>query len=179
MKIRFTRIIVVVLLCFVTASPAYSVLQPDRKYFKEQKSIDSLVTTENIRNYTANIALLNSAVNRLVALGNEYRLTNSDAFNLLNLSLIVQHPKGEPMKLALDTEAIIAANAGMTRLRYKTNTDPGASGSPCFSMDWDIVALHHYGDPAWQRLPEFNQGIPIHLIQQRLNAKGLGDGLGH
>lgn len=93
--------------------------------------------------------------------------------------LIVQHPKGEPMKLALDTEAIIAPNAGKTRIRYKTNTDPGASGSPCFSMDWDIVALHHYGDPAWQRLPEFNQGIPIHLIQQRLNTKGLGDRLGH
>ena len=93
--------------------------------------------------------------------------------------LIVQHPQGEPMKLALDTEAIIGPNAGKTRIRYKTNTDPGASGSPCFSMDWDIVALHHFGDPAWQRLPEFNQGIPIHLINQRLNAKGLGDSLGH
>ena len=44
--------------------------------------------------------------------------------------LIVQHPQGEPMKLALDTEAIIAPNAGKTRIRYKTNTDPGASGLP-------------------------------------------------
>lgn len=93
--------------------------------------------------------------------------------------LIVQHPQGQPMKLALDTEAVIGLNAGKTRVRYKTNTDPGSSGSPCFSMDWDIVALHHYGDPAWRALPQFNQGIPVHLINQRITAKGLGSNLGH
>lgn len=91
--------------------------------------------------------------------------------------LILQHPQGEPMKLALDTDAVIGQNAGKTRIRYKTNTDPGSSGSPCFSMDWDIVALHHYGDPAWQT-PLFNQGIPIHLVAQRIKSKEFGASLG-
>jgi hypothetical protein len=86
--------------------------------------------------------------------------------------LIVQHPDGSPMKLALDTEAVIGRNANRTRIRYKTNTDPGASGSPCFTMDWDLAALHHYGDPAWQQ-PMFNQGIPIELIRRRIIEKGL------
>ena len=91
--------------------------------------------------------------------------------------LIVQHPEGVPMKLALDTQAVIGANVNGTRLRYRTNTDPGSSGSPCFTMDWDIVALHHYGDPAWQN-PLFNQGVPIGLIRASLEAKGLGASLG-
>lgn len=75
------------------------------------------------------------------------------------------------MKLALDTDAVIGRNANRTRIRYKTNTDPGASGSPCFTMDWDLAALHHYGDPAWQQ-PMFNQGIPIELIRRRIVEKG-------
>ena len=50
------------------------------------------------------------------------------------------------MKLALDTKAVIGLNGNGTRLRYRTNTEPGASGSPVFTVDWSIVALHHYGD---------------------------------
>lgn len=91
--------------------------------------------------------------------------------------LIVQHPEGAPMKLALDTQAVIGPNGNGTRIRYRTNTDRGSSGSPVFTMDWDIVALHHFGDPKWTN-PIFNQGVPIELIQQRLSAKGFGNALG-
>ena len=92
--------------------------------------------------------------------------------------LIVQHPEGEPMKLAMDTQAVIGANANGTRVKYRTNTDPGSSGSPCFTMDWDIVALHHYGDPRWND-PLFNQGVPISLIRQRIASQGFGNALGN
>jgi hypothetical protein len=85
--------------------------------------------------------------------------------------LIVQHPDGAPLKLALDTDAVIGFNAGKTRLRYSTNTEPGSSGSPCFDMEWRLAALHHYGDPAWQH-PKFNQGVPAHLIRQKIVADG-------
>lgn len=85
--------------------------------------------------------------------------------------LIVQHPDGAPMKLALDTDSVIGRTANGLRIRYKTNTDPGSSGSPCFSMDWDLIALHHYGDPAWQA-PQFNQGIPAELIRKRIIDQG-------
>jgi V8-like Glu-specific endopeptidase len=91
--------------------------------------------------------------------------------------LIVQHPEGTPMKLALDTQAVIGLNGNGTRLRYRTNTDPGSSGSPVFTMDWDIVALHHYGDPKWQA-PLFNQGVPIELIRQHIEKGGFGNALG-
>jgi hypothetical protein len=91
--------------------------------------------------------------------------------------LIVQHPDGTPMKLALDTQAIIGHNQNGTRLRYRTNTDPGSSGSPCFTMDWEAVALHHYGDPKWAD-PLFNQGVPIDLVRKRVVATGFGKFLG-
>ena len=41
-----------------------------------------------------------------------------------------QHPEGTPLKLALDTEAVISLNANNTRVLYSTNTEPGSSGSP-------------------------------------------------
>jgi hypothetical protein len=91
--------------------------------------------------------------------------------------LIVQHPEGSPMKLAMDTQAVIGLNRNGTRIRYRTNTEGGSSGSPAFSMDWDLVALHHYGDPQWQR-PLFNQGVPIELIRRRIDANGFGNMLG-
>ena len=59
----------------------------------------------------------------------------------------------------------------MTRVRYATNTEPGSSGSPCFDMNWQLAALHHYGDPAWLN-PKYNQGVPAHLIRQKIAAEG-------
>ncbi|WP_448043171.1 trypsin-like peptidase domain-containing protein [Bradyrhizobium liaoningense] len=91
--------------------------------------------------------------------------------------LIVQHPQGEPMKVAMDTQAVIGPNSNGTRIKYSANTDPGSSGSPCFTMEWEIVALHHYGDPNYWT-PKFNQGVPINLIRQRIEAQGLGNALG-
>lgn len=90
--------------------------------------------------------------------------------------LIMQHPNGERAKLALDTEAVIGRVNQNLRLRYKTNTDAGSSGSPCFTMDWGLVALHHLGDPRFG--PKFNQGIPIELIRASIVARGHGAAIG-
>lgn len=91
--------------------------------------------------------------------------------------IIVQHPDGSPMKLALDTDAIIAVNENRTRVRYSTNTEAGSSGSPCFTLDWDLIALHHFGDPAWVA-PLYNQGVPAQLIRATIVADGQGELLG-
>ncbi|HEX6731237.1 MAG TPA: trypsin-like peptidase domain-containing protein [Pyrinomonadaceae bacterium] len=94
---------------------------------------------------------------------------------------IVQHPQGEPLKMALDTEAVIGVNSNRTRVRYYTNTAKGSSGSPCFNKDWELVALHHSGDPNYESLrkAEYNQGIPTdmiyNLLQQRSKEKNLGN----
>jgi hypothetical protein len=86
--------------------------------------------------------------------------------------LIVQHPDGGPLKLALDTNAVIGLSAGGLRIRYATNTEAGSSGSPCFEMDWRLTALHHYGDPAWLN-PKYNQGVPVDLIRAKIVADGF------
>ena len=84
---------------------------------------------------------------------------------------ILQHPNGAPIKVALGTEAVIGADLNQKRVRYKTNTEAGSSGSPCFNSQWQWVALHHAGDPSWT--PRFNQGIPVGAILEHLRSKGL------
>jgi hypothetical protein len=97
--------------------------------------------------------------------------------------LIAQHPNGYPLKLAVDTEAIDQAknlwlNGAKTRVRYATNTLGGSSGSPVFDLEWNLIALHHYGDPAYNHPPKYNQGVPIHLIRERLAKEKKADVLG-
>ncbi|WP_426753388.1 trypsin-like peptidase domain-containing protein [Myxococcus sp. Y35] len=85
---------------------------------------------------------------------------------------ILQHPGGRPLQFALDPEAIVGLNENETRLRYTTNTLPGSSGSPCFDFSWDLIALHHSGDPALA--PTYNEGIPIHTLRKYLVERGFG-----
>jgi Trypsin-like peptidase domain/Effector-associated domain 1 len=86
---------------------------------------------------------------------------------------ILQHPAGTELKLALDTEAVIGVNGNRTRVRYRTNTDEGSSGSPCFDDRWNLVALHHAGDPKFAPLyhPQYNQGIPFAAIRALLEQR--------
>ena len=84
---------------------------------------------------------------------------------------ILQHPEGYSLKLAFDTQSIISLNGSGTRLRYKTNTEPGSSGSPCFNQGWELVALHQAGDPNFEF--RYNQGIPMAKIQTLLIKRGI------
>jgi hypothetical protein len=91
---------------------------------------------------------------------------------------IMQHPEGDPLKLALDTDAVIGVNGNATRVRYKTNTERGSSGSPCFDANWNLVALHHGGDPNYKHKAQFNQGIPFAQIVELLKQRGKAGALG-
>lgn len=88
--------------------------------------------------------------------------------------LIVQHPDAAPLKLALDMSGVIGLNGNATRLKYKVNTEGGSSGAPCFNANWELVALHHSGDPNFDRdyKPEYNEGVPIAAILDLLTARG-------
>ena len=88
---------------------------------------------------------------------------------------ILQHPSGNPMKLAIDDDGVMSANAGGTRLRYETNTESGSSGSPCFTFKWELTALHHSGDPNFDpaHKPTYNEGIPMTAIMNLLNQRGV------
>ena len=98
--------------------------------------------------------------------------------------LILQHPQKprkyletpdlRPLKFVFDTVLVINENS--SRVRYKVRTEPGASGSPCFDSDWNLVALHHAGDPRGDAAaadgadPYYNEGIPIASIRRSLPA---------
>jgi hypothetical protein len=73
--------------------------------------------------------------------------------------MILQHPDGLPLKLAMRSDAVTdvrSPNGTPTRVRYSTRTEPGSSGSPCFDGQWNLVALHHSGDPRYA--PQGHQG---------------------
>ncbi len=94
---------------------------------------------------------------------------------------ILQHPRGQPMKLAVDTDGVMSTNTHGTRLRYQTNTESGSSGSPCFTFKWELAALHHSGDPDFDpaHKPTYNEGVPMtaimKLFQERNVAAKLAD----
>ena len=85
--------------------------------------------------------------------------------------VIVQHPNGQPLKLAIDSEGVIEVTEN--RLRYRTNTEPGSSGSPVFDGRLQLVALHHAGDPDYSELhlAEYNQGIPIAKVKASVKER--------
>lgn len=83
---------------------------------------------------------------------------------------IVQHPSGDPMKLAWEARSVIGTNVAGTRLRHRTNTEHGSSGSPTFDANFALIALHNGGDPK-SVTAKFNQGIPIGLIIDLLKKR--------
>jgi hypothetical protein len=86
---------------------------------------------------------------------------------------ILQHPNNQPLKLAIDTNAVQQINLNGTRVRYRTNTEPGSSGSPVFDQHWRLYALHHSGDRAI--VPALNQGIPLTAIIALLDQRGKAE----
>jgi len=83
--------------------------------------------------------------------------------------LILQHPGGKPLKLAF--HAVMQQNKNNTRVTYRVATEHGSSGSPCFNYKWDLIALHHAGDPVYR--PTRNQGVPLTAIRERLTRQGI------
>jgi Trypsin-like peptidase domain/Effector-associated domain 1 len=91
---------------------------------------------------------------------------------------VVQHPDGMPIRLAPGMVGEVNANA--TRVRYNANTLGGSSGAPCFDVNWELVALHHSGDPNFEPFhhPTYNEGIPLAAIRAKLeNAPGAASAL--
>jgi hypothetical protein len=79
---------------------------------------------------------------------------------------ILQHPKARPMKLSMGMVESLDLNANGTRLRHGIPTEPGSSGAPLFDKSWNVIGLHHSGEPQTIK-PEYNQAIPIGLIVKR------------
>lgn len=55
---------------------------------------------------------------------------------------ILQHPAGEPLKLALSGDGVDKVLEKKGIVQYLTRAGRGSSGSPCFTDDWEAIALH-------------------------------------
>jgi hypothetical protein len=90
--------------------------------------------------------------------------------------LIVQHPQGWHLKLALETKSVLEVNGNRTRVRHRTNTEKGSSGSPCFDLKWNLLALHHCGNPADNPggLARWNQAVPFDAVAALIRRRGFG-----
>jgi Trypsin-like peptidase domain len=85
--------------------------------------------------------------------------------------IILQHPGAEPLKQAFGLS--LGENQNHTRLRYKVTTDEGSSGSPVLNERLDLVALHHAGDPNFEKwhTAEYNAAIPVPALLDYLELK--------
>jgi endonuclease G len=72
---------------------------------------------------------------------------------------IIQHPRGLPKMIALRNNNLVYRTD--RTLLYETDTEQGSSGSPVFNDDWELVALHHWGQPFLEQLDDRGQKIPI------------------
>ncbi len=58
---------------------------------------------------------------------------------------IIQHPRGEPMQIAIRKNPVVDRLDDF--LHYRADTEPGSSGSPVCNDAWEIAALHHSSVP--------------------------------
>ena len=84
-------------------------------------------------------------------------------FAVGEVQLILQHQAAASLNLSAGV--VTALNTLHKRITYTANTEGGSSGSPVFTLGWQLVALHHYGHQSG------NMGIPVENIWQQLGNK--------
>jgi V8-like Glu-specific endopeptidase len=83
---------------------------------------------------------------------------------------LLHHSEGKTMKFALGTNGITGVYESEGLIQYYSETAGGASGSPCFNDDWQVVALHHA-----QKAGTFGvycEGILLSQIKEDAALKG-------
>jgi V8-like Glu-specific endopeptidase len=109
----------------------------------------------------------------LPVVANPLALSRGDRLN------IVQHPQGGPLRLAIRNNFYVQPGSA-NFIRYQTDTEPGASGSPVCDDAWQVVALHHAsvkvppvrppqetdGNPVTVKV--LNEAVTIHAVLNTL-----------
>lgn len=105
-------------------------------------------------------------------------LSNTPDRHIVGMNVnVIQHPEGGHKQVAVRNNLL--THRTETTLLYETDTKVGSSGSPVFNDDWDVVALHHYGEPFAERTDEegkplpqsVNEGIRISSIYNDLDRQ--------
>lgn len=86
---------------------------------------------------------------------------------------IIQHPRARRKEVALQDNTI--TNIYSERIRYRTDTEQGSSGSPIFNNSWDLLSIHHAAgerrDGSWfsnegMRMDRIVDDIRAHFMSQ-------------
>ena len=83
---------------------------------------------------------------------------------------VIGHPSGGGLMFSLnDNELLDHGDPNDPRVHYRTPTEPGSSGSPVFNSQWELIALHHAGDAALEKIHgagkyQANEGIAFKHI---------------
>jgi endonuclease G len=104
-------------------------------------------------------------------------LLNSDDKHVLSEFVnIIQHPEGNYKQIVIRENQLIDREPKF--LLYRTDTLPGSSGAPVFNDQWEVVGLHHYGEPSTVRGPDgsklrtdINEGIRISRIVSDIRSR--------
>jgi V8-like Glu-specific endopeptidase len=92
---------------------------------------------------------------------------------------VIQHPGGSYKKISMQNNFVEYVDEHV--VQYSTSTEPGSSGSPLISDDFEVVGLHHAGghlsEPATKRRYLRNEGIRMSAILNDLqqNAPTIYD----
>ena len=107
-------------------------------------------------------------------------LSSDDKHMLGDFVNIIQHPEGGYKQVVIRENRLVTRLD--TVLHYVADTLPGSSGSPVFNDQWEVIALHHWGEPytvatrpdgrAVKR--NVNEGVRISAI-----ARALQEGKGN
>jgi hypothetical protein len=87
--------------------------------------------------------------------------------------MILQHPLAQPLQLSFGS--VTSDTPPPNRVEYWVNTEGGSSGSPVFTQDLQLAAIHHWGTK------NQNRGVTFSAILEFLrtkSAKLLALGLG-
>jgi endonuclease G len=89
-------------------------------------------------------------------------------------AVIIQHPRGEPKRLCLFSAELVDRVDDF--IQYTTDTDAGASGSPVFNRNWQLIGLHHAATTSDRRHRghpvTVNEGIRVSSMIALLQAGG-------
>ena len=83
--------------------------------------------------------------------------------------LVFHHPSADPVKFSFGQFQSYEDEDVRSRVRYDATTLYGSSGGAVLNANFELIALHHAGDS--HKPPQFNQGIPIHLIKKDIDRQ--------
>ncbi|ESU21437.1 hypothetical protein FEDK69T_25040 [Flavobacterium enshiense DK69] len=89
-------------------------------------------------------------------------ISDSSDKHILGMNVnIIQHPLDLPKKVVFRNNTLVERTD--TSLLYETDTENGSSGSPVLNDNWDLVAIHHWGEPYKAKLDNPNSNLPNYV----------------